>query len=491
MGGGIIEYMFDMGAPPTALLQRVCSAARAESCAAAERLVAIGDLFALRLRQSGETADWAIDTEDAVCAEVAAALSISHALAASHLRYARALREQLPLLGRALIAGDIDEAAFRTCVFRTGLIDDDDVMALVDERLSVEVPRWGVLSRSQLAGRIDRVVALLDRDAVRHRRDRIGEREVVMGDVDRGLSEIHATLFAPDAHAVSARLTALARTVCQADPRSVAQRRADAFGVLAVGGGRLGCQCGLTDCPGGGQAAGAVVIHVVAEHATTDGTGDTPAVMLGFEGLIPAELIAELVSSARLRPLIHPRDAAPEPGYLPSRALADFVRSRDLTCRFPGCAVPATDCDVDHVIPHGDGGPTQASNLSCKCRKHHLLKTFWGWRDEQLPDGTLIWTSPVGDRYVTTPGSALLFPALCVPTATTVPTPAPNQRCDDRTAMMPRRQRTRDQDRTAAVTGERRRNHQRRTTASEYVEVDDEHLEYADTFPKDPIPPPF
>jgi len=34
-------------------------------------------------------------------------------------------------------------------------------------------------------------------------------------------------------------------------------------------------------------------------------------------------------------------------------------------------------------------GPTHPSNLKCLCRKHHLVKTFWGWRDQQLPDGTV------------------------------------------------------------------------------------------------------
>jgi hypothetical protein len=28
---------------------------------------------------------------------------------------------------------------------------------------------------------------------------------------------------------------------------------------------------------------------------------------------------------------------------------------------------------------------------SSASRCHHLLKTFWGWRDKQLPDGTVIW----------------------------------------------------------------------------------------------------
>ena len=50
-----------------------------------------------------------------------------------------------------------------------------------------------------------------------------------------------------------------------------------------------------------------------------------------------------------------------------------------------------------------------------------MLKTFGGWRDEQLPDGTVIWLLPNGHTYVTTPGSALLFPDLCVPTGELAP----------------------------------------------------------------------
>jgi hypothetical protein len=53
-------------------------------------------------------------------------------------------------------------------------------------------------------------------------------------------------------------------------------------------------------------------------------------------------------------------------------------------------------------------------------RCYRLLKTFWavvnGWRDQQWPDGTVIWTSPTGQTYFTRPGSRLLFPALCLPT---------------------------------------------------------------------------
>ncbi|HYY00815.1 MAG TPA: DUF222 domain-containing protein, partial [Mycobacterium sp.] len=209
-----------------------------------------------------------------------------------------------------------------------------------------------------------------------------------------------------------------------------------------------------------------------------------PGSMLGADALIPAALVAELARSATLRPLIHPADAAPEAGYTPSRALADFVRCRDLTCRFPGCDQPATRCDVDHTIPHADGGPTHASNLKALCRRHHLLKTFWGWSDQQLPDGTVIWTSPSGQTYVTTPGSALLFPSLCVPTGM-LDAIADRPPCTERTAMMPKRRRTRAHNRANYVAAERRHNRAARQAA--------QHAASGGPAPpaRDDEPPPF
>jgi hypothetical protein len=56
----------------------------------------------------------------------------------------------------------------------------------------------------------------------------------------------------------------------------------------------------------------------------------------------------------------------------------------------------------------------------------------------------VIWDLPDGHTYVTSPGSALLFPALCVPTGdAATPDAAAADRCGDRTAMMPLRTATR------------------------------------------------
>jgi hypothetical protein len=94
-----------------------------------------------------------------------------------------------------------------------------------------------------------------------------------------------------------------------------------------------------------------------------------------------------------------------------------------------------------------------------------LIKTFFGWAEQQLPDGTLILTSPAGHTYVTTPGSALLFPSLCrsvggLPAAEADPPP---DYCAERSAMMPKRHRTRAQERAYRIATERRHNREART----------------------------
>ncbi len=97
------------------------------------------------------------------------------------------------------------------------------------------------------------------------------------------------------------------------------------------------------------------------------------------------------------------------------------------------------------------------------------MKTFWGWTEKQLADGTLILTSPAGCTYVTTPGSALLFPSLChavggmpAPEAD----PNPDDYCGERTAMMPQRTRTRAQNRAHRIATERRQNRMARQAQS-------------------------
>ncbi|UXA07705.1 HNH endonuclease [Mycobacterium sp. SMC-2] len=444
----------------SALVDRMCASWRLEAQVVADRLDAVGELFELRRAQRGEELDWAVDTWAAVAAEVAAAFRVSLAMAGSFLRYALAMRQRLPRVAAVFRAGDISYRLFQTIVYRTDLITDTAVLAAVDAELAVRAARWPSMTRGRLAGEIDKIVAKADVDAVRRREQCRAERGVSIEDLEGGMSEIHGSLFSPDAHALDQRLDALAATVCEHDPRGRDQLRADALGALAASADRMGCRCGRSDCAARTRPpATPVVIHVIAEQASVRGQGSAPASEVGADGLITAELVAELAGSATLVPLSAPAEA--EARYTPSAKLADFVRCRDLTCRAPGCDRPAVDCDIDHTMPYSQGGATHPSNLKCLCRQHHLLKTFWGWRDEQLPDGTLIWRLPGGHTYVTTPGSALLFPSLCAPTGD-LPAATAVERCAERTAMMPRRTRTRAQDRAQRIATERHHNRRAR-----------------------------
>ncbi|MFD4467612.1 HNH endonuclease signature motif containing protein [Rhodococcus sp. NPDC058505] len=109
----------------------------------------------------------------------------------------------------------------------------------------------------------------------------------------------------------------------------------------------------------------------------------------------------------------------PPPGaltYRPDAATAALVRARDRHCRFPGCARPAAQCQLDHITEYRTrtpraGGWTIVSNLQCLCAFHHQLKTLGLWRVSALGrpgigGNALLWLSALGATAVTLPGGA-------------------------------------------------------------------------------------
>ena len=163
------------------------------------------------------------------------------------------------------------------------------------------------LTRGGLAAAVDQVVAAVDRDAVRRAAQAATDRYVDVVADEKGMAWLNGSVFGTDGQALDRRLDELAASVCEGDPRTRKQRRADALGALAAGADRLVCGCGGADCAAAAPARGSnVVIHVVAEQATVEGSGTAPGVVPGVEGLIPAEVVAELAKSARLVPLSPP-----------------------------------------------------------------------------------------------------------------------------------------------------------------------------------------
>ena len=46
---------------------------------------------------------------------------------------------------------------------------------------------------------------------------------------------------------------------------------------------------------------------------------------------------------------------------------------RDRRCSFPGCHAPATWCDAHHLRHWVDGGPTDLTNGTLLCERHHTI----------------------------------------------------------------------------------------------------------------------
>lgn len=434
---------------------------REESAAMGRRLSLVGELFARRNPEMVESRFYVGDAVAAVAAEIAPVQNISHARAVGQVQVAIALRDRLPQVLRRFCRGVIDYRMVSTIVARTENVDDD-VMVGLDEALAWRVEKWMKLSRPKLRDRIDLFIAQFDPAAVRVPPEADKHRHVDIEPADTaGLAFLTGKLRAEDGAALDARLDALAATVCDNDPRTKSQRRADACGPLARYEATLACQCGSDDCPAAANRAeaSAAVIHILAEQATVDGTGDKPGYLKGF-GVLPAESVRGLVRNADLKPVVVPAaETAAQSGYRPGARLTEFLQWRDLTCRWPGCDKPVSKCDVDHTVPW-PWGPTHPSNTKHYCRVHHLIKTFYsgsgGWRDEQLPDGTIVLRAPTGHVYRSEPHGASMFPALGRPTgALEIAAPAPEH--PDRMGMMPRRRQTREQDRRDRIDSERRR----------------------------------
>lgn len=477
-----------------ALISAITGWARASAAAEARKLTVLAELVRRRC-EDGQHQSWACDDWDAAAAEVACALTIGHGRAVGQLDLAVTLRDRLPAVGRRFLAGEISPAMISTLAWRTALVVDEDALARLDAALAERAAEWGVLSRYKLEQAIDIWVDRFDPDAVRRTRNRLRDRSFTVGDRDdaQGTTSVYGRLNNADAALLEQRLTAMTTGVCDDDPRTLAQRRADSIGALGAGATHLACRCGDPRCPAAvddGRAS-SVIVHVVAEEKSLDTPRDAlldgdalpePAAPPGPApasadhakatsrrgaalipglggGILPAPLLADLIANGANVVTVDPTRVGAENRYRPSAALQRFVRARDLTCRFPGCDRAAASADIDHTEPW-PAGATHPGNLKCFCRLHHLLKTFWaGWRDVQRPDGTLTVTSPSGHTYTTKPFAALLFPAW----RTAAPPPPRNtvhaaQVISGRELMMPTRRRTRAATRRARISAERKAN---------------------------------
>ena len=187
-----------------------------------------------------------------------------------------------------------------------------------------------------------------------------------------------------------AYIEALARTTVPGDGRTIDQRRADVF---------LDLLCGI---PTTGTAPARGTVDITIDFGALAELADDPAQIPGFGPVIAdiaRQLALEYGRQWQVTLTHHGQPVwAGTTRRRPSTALARRIRSRWPRCVFPGCRMPARECDLDHTRPWAKGGTTSEHNLVPLCRHHHQLR-HRGWTYARDDDHTITWTSPLGWTY--------------------------------------------------------------------------------------------
>jgi hypothetical protein len=113
----------------------------------------------------------------------------------------------------------------------------------------------------------------------------------------------------------------------------------------------------------------------------------------------PAGLAGSLRTGRLLRPagsISLPLDLGAARETVPAY-LRRAVVLRDKHCAFPGCIQRPAACQVHHIVPRSEGGPTSLTNLMLLCPFHHLVAVHrWGWTVSLHADGTTSATNRSG-----------------------------------------------------------------------------------------------
>jgi len=366
--------------------------------------------------------------------ELAHAINLGRGTAAFRARRAFTWRNNLPATFAALRQGDVDER-------RAGVLADALQCTTPELAQAVEaalLPEAGEMSLARLRDRALELLAELDATAIDERRAEAQRAaDVRTYPTADGMAALTAEMSAEDAaacYAVIDQLAAMAKA--DGDERPIGQIRSAMHSMLVLraaehGLGGVSVQLtvnaaldgldGVSDR--GGDVAGFPITaahlrellrRVEALGLTTPVGGSLTFALTDERGqLLATVTAAELARLVRSGCPQHPGAGcgcavlgmpADRDEYEPRAAQQRFVTTRDRRCRMPNCGQRSGWADLDHVVPHADGGRTSCTNLCCACRSHHRLKTFArGWDFRLDPDGTLHVTSPSGITRTTRP----------------------------------------------------------------------------------------
>ncbi len=332
---------------------------------------------------------------EAAAAEIGAALRLTRRAADSDLALAIDLKARLPEVWEALAAGRIDLRRARVIVTGTSHLSEEAAREVVGRILEAATR----MTAGQLGALIRKICVQNDPDdAATRYQEAVDRRRIEDEPSVEGTAHLFGLDLPPDRVAgAMRRITDLARGLKTADEtRTLDQIRADVFLDLLDGkhfarsGGRRG------------------TVDIQVDLTTLARLSENPGELAGFGPVIAdiARQVAENQPEAERRwTLTHPETGLVVDNGIarrrPTSRQRRHVEARLRTCVFPGCRMPAVDCDLDHGRPWAHGGPTKVKNLAPLCRHNHNTKHRCGWTYQQLPNGDYLWTSRLGHTYTT------------------------------------------------------------------------------------------
>ncbi|MEE8489061.1 MAG: HNH endonuclease signature motif containing protein [Acidimicrobiia bacterium] len=149
------------------------------------------------------------------------------------------------------------------------------------------------------------------------------------------------------------------------------------------------------------------MVDIRVDLETLTGLTENPGELAGFGPVIAdiaRRVTAEQESAEWRWTVVDDNNQVVDTGITtrrPTTAQKRHVSACFRCCVFPGCRVPAADCDLDHRVAVADGGPTTTCNPAPLCRHHHRVKHQASWKPTLQPNGDHTWLSRLGHTYTT------------------------------------------------------------------------------------------
>lgn len=366
---------------------------------AEERMIAhyqsrsIADMVEISYSSAGDADSPVVRLEDAfehAADEIRAALTLTRRAAEGRMAMASDIRERLPEVWHALADGSIDMSRARVIVRGVAHLTEAEARQVADYVLD-KAPR---LTTGQLAAWIRRLCVESDpAKAKRRYESALADRKLWIEQTVDGTGNLHLLdIPIEDAKAIGRRVNAHMFSLQKTgDARTHDQLRADIATDMMLG----------ADPTLGGRG----LVEIKVDMTTLAGLDDNAAEIPGIGPVIAdvARKVADRQHKAEWRAVVTDEDGQVvdivTTARRPTRAISRRTESAQPTCSFPGCRVPASQADWDHLRPHSSGGETSVSNGGPKCRHDHVLKDR-GWSHRRV-GGTDEWISPMGHRYET------------------------------------------------------------------------------------------